>query len=100
MEEIIEPGSSNNRCIVVETRSVAKDPYCKLSGCRNFPGCCSGYDANYYQQQGHGKVDPKPETVYTRRESYSETGAAGSLDPTPFDTCPPYYALAYIMRVY
>jgi hypothetical protein len=99
VEEIIEPGSSNNRCVVVETLKVAKDPYCKLSGCREFPRCCSGNNANYFQQAGHGKVFPKPETVYTRPERYSETGAAGSLDPTPFDTRPPYYALAYIMRV-
>jgi hypothetical protein len=96
-EEIIELGSSNNRCVVVETRTVAKGPSCKLSGCREFPR--DGGNASYYQQTGHGKVVPKPETVYTRPERCLETGAAGSLDPTPFDARPPYYALAYIMRV-
>lgn len=104
MEEIIEVGSSKNNCVVVETRTVAKDG-CKLSGCKEFPQCCEVNGFNHYGQrrdyegQGHGKAIPKPETVYTRPSFYSETGAAGSLDPTPFDTRPPYYALAYIMRV-
>jgi hypothetical protein len=97
--EIIELGSSNPFCVVVETRTVAKAPCCKLSGCREFPHCCDGHNTPYYQSKGHGKVIPKPETVYTRPAGYSETGAAGSMDPTPFDTRPPYYALAYIMRV-
>jgi hypothetical protein len=101
IEEIIELGSSKNRCVVIETRTVAKDPYCKLSGCQDFPRCCNEGDYNFshWQQRGHGKVSPKRETVYTRPEKYVETGAGGSLDPKPFDTRPPYYALAYIMRV-
>jgi hypothetical protein len=99
LEEIIEPGSSNNRCVAVETRNVAKDPYCKLSGCQEFPNCCNGYNSNYYQQRGHEQAMPKPATVYTRTKAYSETGVGGSPDPTPVDVRPPYYALAYIMRV-
>jgi microcystin-dependent protein len=101
-EETIELGSSNNRCVVVETRTVAKEPYCKKSGCQEFPRCCGkdgGYMFEQYQRNGHGLVTPKSEIVYTRPTHYSETGAAGALDPKPFDTRPPYYALAYIMRV-
>jgi hypothetical protein len=98
-EEIVEVGSSNNRCVVCETVTVPKDPYCKLRTCKEFPHCCDGNNAALYQQRGHGKVIPKPETVYTRPERCLETGATGSLDPTPFDTRPPYYALAYIMQV-
>jgi hypothetical protein len=92
--EILQPGSSSNGCVVAETKTAAKDPYCKVSGCRDFPNCC-----DYYQRKGHEKIIAQPLTVYPCSKRYSETGAGGSLEPKPFDTRPPYYALAYIMRM-
>jgi hypothetical protein len=99
-EVTIELGSSNSQCVVVETRTVAKVPYCKLSGCRDFPHCCEkGYNFDTYQRRGHGTVSATPQTVYTRPSKYLETAATGAPDPKPFDNRPPYYALAYIMRM-
>jgi hypothetical protein len=100
VEETIEVGSSSSRCVVIETITVPKAPYCKKSGCQEFPGCCEkGSFFDRSQRNGHGTMTPKPVIAYTRPKQYLKTGTAGALDPKPFDTHPPYYALAYIMRV-
>lgn len=101
VEEVVKPGGSSNCVVTTQTRSVPVKDHCKLQRCRGFPNCCNEgtYNRNSYKQEGHDLVKAEEITVYSRPTKYLKTGATGEADPEPIDTRPPYYALAYIMRV-
>lgn len=101
VEETVSLGESNAHCVVTETKKVASEPFCKKQDCREWPLCCDANNPNYqyYQRQGHEKVVPAPLNVYTRPKYRAKTGVCGEADPKPIDVRPPFYAVAFIMRM-
>lgn len=55
-----------------------------------------GYDQLYSGKRGNGSLDSNNDTIFYR---WMYTEATGAASPAPVPTAPPYYALAYIMRV-
>ena len=84
----------------MHVKEVPAENYCKKKDCREWPQCCaSNYNRDHYQRQGHDVVIPVAETVCTIPTRYGTTGLGGQDDPAPIDVRPPYYALAFIMRM-
>jgi len=55
-----------------------------------------GYDQLYSGKRGNGSLDSNNDTVFYR---WMYTEATGAASPAPVPTLPPFYALAFIMRV-
>ena len=100
IEVTVKPGETRRRVVSMHVKEVPAENYCKKQDCREWPRCCAAdYNRDYHKRQGHDVVTPVAETVCTIPNSYSTTGLGGQDDPTPIDLRPPYYALAFIMRM-
>ena len=55
-----------------------------------------GYDQLYSGKRGNGSLDSNNDSVFYR---WMYTEATGAASPAPVPTLPPFYALAFIMRV-
>ena len=99
--ETVGHGEEKHQVVSTHTKKVPAEPYCKKQDCREWPRCCqeTNYNHSYYQREGHGKVIPEAVTVFTRPRKHQTTGQGGQEDPTPVDLRPPYFALAFIMRM-
>jgi hypothetical protein len=99
IKEVCGIGKTVSHVVSTTTVSVSDKEKCKKENCRQFPDCCKGYNTQHYKSQGHEIVTPTPTDCYVRPRFEGSTGAGGKADPSPLDVRPPYYGLAFIMRI-
>jgi len=96
IEQVLQLGEEDHNTVALEHKKVASAPHCKVHDCRQWPRCV---EDRWQMGQGHVTVTPVPIKVYTRPTLQARTGGGGEKDPKPFNIQPPFYALAFIMRM-
>lgn len=100
VEKILKSGESTSVAVTIETIGNPQIKKCSKGcqdlesyQCRRYRDCRGSSQHNVIDEPAADKY------VYVRPSFAADTGLGGQAEPSAFDVLPPYYAMAFIIRI-